>query len=400
MSTKIIKLVERDAVSELDAYFRDMPATKPLDVHDELVLLTHFSDVAVKSYINRFRFSEKAEICFIENAPEEICLIYINYYGLRETTQKYVIDNDLLVVARAFLRMRRFDDVEYLLKNGSAEMIRLYLMQYALNDDAQVLKLLENSNESLFSTYVGRGRFISEEVIKKIVSERRLNAFKAVVARNYRRFRKVTKNMSYADMLAKKVPDVMLSEEIQLAVLESYEHLFIQFMLGKTPLLPKAQEFMLKRNFDSEWFRFHVEHLYGVGGYRFEPEFEELLFKKLASKNLDECLTKFCLQDDVSFVKLASAQAVLKYIKDHWLSDEAQVALVLRGDANLIKVFIQRFTPEHGMCWQAEVEMAKIYSSETIKPYISFHSMCSEGLNILRDRCPELIGFYYEHHAY
>jgi hypothetical protein len=303
-------------------------------------------------------------------------------------------------VARSFLRMRRFDDVDYLLSHAQPAMIRLFLMQYALDNDEQVLKLLDNDNENLFTSYVSRGRFISEKVIGVIIDKLKFSAFKAVVARNYRRFSKRAKTMSYADMLEAKISDVTLSEQMQVAVLDSYDRNFIECMLCTTPLLPKTQELMFKRNYDAEWFRLHTEHLYGMGGYRFEPQYEELLFKKLASKNLDECLLKFRQQDDVNFVKLASAKTVLKYVKDYWLSDDAQVALILRGDVALVAAFIQRFTPEHGMCWQAEVEMAKMYSPETIKPYIDFHSMCFEALDILRIRYPELIEFYYTRHAY
>ena len=399
-SGDVVPRGKRDGKKEREAYFRDVSPEKPLDLHDELVLLDDFPVVAVKSYICCFRFSEEAEIIFVQKAPKDIRLSYINYYGLRLTTQKYVIDENMIDVAKDFLQLRRFDDLDYLLDNGSSEMIRLHLMQYPLNNDEQVLKVLYHSNHSLFNLYVTKERFVSDDVITEIIEKHHFAAFKAICARNYRHFKKYAKKMEFAEIVAKDLPDVMLSEKHQLAVLDEFRRDFLEHMLCTTPLYPKTQELMFKRNFNAEWFKLHVEHLYGVAGYRFEPQFEELLFKKLASKNLDECLLNFRQKDDVSFVRTASPSAVAKYVGQYWLTDEAQVALILRGDAKLIKVFIQRFTPEHGMCWQAEVEMAKICSPDTIKPYIEFHSMCFEALDILHGRWPDLHSYYYTRHAY
>ena len=171
-------------------------------------------------------------------------------------------------------------------------------------------------------------------------------------------------------------------------------------MLSTHPLSVKAQEFMFKRNFDPQWFKLHVEHLYGVGGYRFEGDLETKLFKILASKDIDDCLTTFRQRDDVSFVKCASLKALNKYIKDFWLSDEAQVSLIERGNFDLIKQFLSRYNSAHGICWQAEVKLVSFCSYELIDFYISFHTMCWDALEILKNRQPELHAKYYTLHNY
>jgi len=64
MNNKIISLIERNADNELKAYFASLTSEEPLDLHEELVLLEHFSPAAVKSYINRFRFSKEPRPIF------------------------------------------------------------------------------------------------------------------------------------------------------------------------------------------------------------------------------------------------------------------------------------------------------------------------------------------------
>ena len=400
MNKKIIKLIERNSVQELQAYFADMPAGKPLDLHDELVLLEHFPETAVTTFINRFRFSEDAEKVFIQKAPGNLRRKYINHYGLYEKTQKFIIDSNLTDVAFEFIRMRRFANVNYMLDKADPQIIRSYIQLNPLDNDKQVLKLLHHENKSLFRGYVDKGHFISEQVQMTVIEEKNISAFTALMYKINRNFKKKAHTMTFAQMQERQVADIMLAENLQVMVLDDSDRMFIELLLKTSPLAPEAQKLMFERNFDAEWFRLHVEHLYGVGGYRFELEYEPKLLKLLASKDLDDCLTKFRQRDDVSFVQSASPNAVLKYIKDFWLTDDGQVALIARGNSDLIQKLISRYTPEHGLCWQAEVKLVEIASPETIKQYISFHSMCGEALSLLEKKSRETLDFYYTRHAY
>ncbi len=265
-------------------------------------------------------------------------------------------------------------------------------------DDEQVLSLLYHSNQSLFLMYVNKGYKISDAVIKEVIEGRYFYAFKIIAVHYRRRFKELAKNMTFTEIISQKKDEVVFSEELQSLVLDSKEPLLWQIMLCHMPLWPKVQERTSK--FELEWLKMHVEHLYGVAGYRFEAKFESHLFEKLGCKNIDDCMLQFRQQDDASIVWTVSDKAATRFINEHWLSDWAQVGVILRGDANLIKVFIYRFTPEHGMCWQAEVEMVKRCSPEIIRAYIEFHSMCFEALEIIKKRFPELHSFYYTRHAY
>jgi hypothetical protein len=176
--------------------------------------------------------------------------------------------------------------------------------------------------------------------------------------------------------------------------------MFIELLLRTTPLSVKAQDYLFEHDFDASWFKIHVENLYCVGGYRFEGENEAKLFKVLAKKNLDDCLTELRQPDDVSFVKFASVEAVRKYIKNFWLTDDAQVALIEGANGTIIKELLSRYSPEHGICWQAEVALVNLNSATLIDFYISFHSMCWDALEILKERNPELHKKYYTLHRY
>ena len=84
----------------------------------------------------------------------------------------------------------------------------------------------------------------------------------------------------------------------------------------------------------------------------------------------------------------------------YWLSDDAQVALINRGNGELIKELISRYSPEHGMCWQAEVELVKLGAMEAVRQYIAFHSMCWEALSLLKENFPAVAEEYYAKHPY
>lgn len=400
MKEKVINLIERNAIEELKAYFENMSGEKPLDCHEEKVMLDYFHPAAVKSYINRFHFSEDAEILFIDKAPADIRLSYINYYGLQPKTQQYIIKKNLLEVIKDFIRMRHFDDVAYLLKNGTDEAIRIYVSFNKLEEDEQVITLLRRNNKTLFNNYANKW-IISEDIKRLIVDEENEEAFKTISYKFYRMFRKkAVKAKDFEKLMHTTLAAEALPPELQVKVLQSHNRNMIVTLLQTCPLSTEAQEVLWQYNYDAEWLKFHIEHLYCMGGYRFSSENEQKLFKMLARKNLDDCLTTFRQQDDVSFVKFASIEAVTKYIKNFWLSDDAQISLIQRGEKSLIKEFITRFSPEHGMCWQAEVELVKLGAQEAIKQYISFHSMCWEALLKLKATFPQLSIEYYQKHPY
>lgn len=262
-----------------------------------------------------------------------------------------------------------------------------------------MLGLLRNPNRSLFPMYVNKGNKVPDTVLKEVVKGRHIHAFKIIAVCYHRRFKELAKRMTFAEIIRQKPADIMFSEEIQLLVLDSGEQLMWQIMLCNMPLWPNVQKELHERQFEFDWFKMHVVHLYGMAGYRFEPQTEELMLAKLGCKNIDDCMRQFGQQNDASFVSVVSAMTAAQFCNEHWLSDDAQVSVIWRRD-QVINVLIRRFTPEHGMCWRAEVEMAKICPAVTIKMYIEFHSMCSEALNVLKMRFPELHYFYYTRHAY
>ena len=403
MNKKLKDLVKRRNVSELESYFAALPAEKPLDFPEEKMLLASkdYNEVVVRSYFKFFPFSERAVILFLAVATPSARRSYMNRYGLPKGAQKYVIDHNLTDVASEFTSMHFFDDVDYMLAHATPDIIRMHTARTRLAKDAQVLKVLHNPNSSLFSGYVAKGYFISDKVIKTIIEERRTSAFRAVITRLYRQFKKLSEKLSIEEIRLKH-SEVILSEELQIAVLEEFEPLMTELLLKYMPLWPGAQKFVITHNFDANKLKLHASHLYGIAGYRFEPIWEPELFKALSLKGMDDCLTQFQLQDDKVFLRYASPEAAIKYInnKDFWPSDDGQVGVILRGNVEIINALIGRFTPEHGMCWQAELEMVKMCSPDTIKKYASFHTMCREALDLLQKKCLEVYNYYFSIHPY
>lgn len=400
MDKKLKELIKRQNIDELKSYFAALPEGKPLSYPDEKVLLEKFDGPAVMAYIKRFSFSEKALAIFIRNAPQEFRRAYINRYGLPKATQKFIIDENLTEAASDFAEMHFFDDVNYLLEHAGPEIIRMHISRVKLSNDTQVLKVLHNSNSSLFGTYVAKGYFISDRVLYDIIEKNNVKAFRIVLSRQYRIFKKLTAKLTIDEIRAKHADEAILSEELQIAVLGEFEPRMTEILLKYTPLYPAAQKFLISHHFDAHWLKLHVSHLYGIAGYRFIPELEPALFRALSLKDMDDCLTQFQHQDDVTFVKYASPAAVIKYIKDYPLSDKAQVAVFDCGNADVMAALISRFTPEYGLCEEAEVEMVKMSSPETITKYISFHTMCRQALELLQKKSLETFHYYFTKHQY
>lgn len=401
MDKKNTETVNRNSANELKAYLDSLPSGRALDFPDETRLIEQAPTAVLNGYTARFPFSEKAELLFVKtrNLPE--IRFYINRYGLKPLAQRALFDENMKEIAFEFLNLRRFDDVEDLIKNASSVVLHGYVRLYPLESDEQVLELLNNDNEQLFATYVNKGRFISDEVLRAIIRDNKTHAFKAVMYRFYRWFKK--KCAGSKDFFVSKTEKVWaecLSEELQVEVLQSYSSDMIDVLLKTCPLAPKAQSFLFESRFDAYLLKLHVCSLYGTGGYRFLPEFEAKLFKALALKGLDDCLTEFRHRDDTVFVQNASAKAVLEYIKHFWLSDEAQCALFRRGEGVLMKTLISRYSPEHGLCWQAEVVLVEMASFEIIRQYVSFHTMCHEALVKLKERSEDEVKYYYSVHPW
>ncbi len=400
MAKKIIALIERNAESELKDYFADMSAEQPLDAPEEKVLLEYFPEAAVRSYINRFRFGKKAEIIFIAKAPHDMRQAYINYHGLWSETQRHIVDNGLNAAAEDFMKLRRFWDDAYVLEHAKARILGTYVSLYVLESDGLVLQLLKHENQTLFWGYVNKGRYISREVREEVIKGRYYKAFDALAYRFFNKFKRKARQNSDYDKIIASLKGVAFDEEQQAEILMTFDRRLWETLLRTMPLFPKAQDILFRHNFDPQWLKLHVTALYGRGGYRFTSENEVKLFKALASRSLDDCLTTFRHRDDVAFVQCASPVAVAKYLEDFWLSDDGQIALFKRGDAALAEKLISRYTPEHGLCWQAEVVLAERYSPDVLRKYIAFHSMCFEALDILKRRAPEVHAEYYTLHTY
>ena len=401
MAKKIITLIERNNLEELRAYFDAQPAGKPLDHPDEILILEHFNEPVIKSCISRYPFSPKAEAIFIKKAPAALRQLYINLHGLNVETQNLIIEENLKEAAFDYMTMRSFDDIPFLLEKGSGDVIRCHLSKYPLANDDLVLKLLHHVNQNLMVCYINTGRYISHDVLRTIIEERKLETFKAFCYRQYRAFKK--KALASKGSLEKTIERLganYLPEELQIQALDSFTPLLVEILLKTTPLAPAAQAFLFKHKFDYHWLKLHVTSLYGTGGYRFVKEYEPLLFKALAAKDMDDCLTNFRHQDDTTFVQNASEKAVLKYLEAFWLSDDAQVALIARGNAALIAKLISRYSPSHGLCWQAEVKLVEICSPTLIHSYISFHTMCCEALKKLEQKSKEEFEYYYSKHSH
>ena len=172
MAKKIISLLERNNVDELRAYFDAMPAGRPLDYPDEILILEHFFEPVVQSYVSRFPLSKEAEAIFIKKAPAALRQLYINLHGLKPETQNFIIKENLKDVAADYCTMRTFDDVSFLLEKGSGVVLRNYLVRYPLENDELVLKLLRHPNSNLMVSYINTGRYISTVVLETIVEER------------------------------------------------------------------------------------------------------------------------------------------------------------------------------------------------------------------------------------
>lgn len=400
MAKKIISLLERNNVDELRAYFDAMPAGRPLDYPDEILILEHFFEPVVQSYVSRFPLSKEAEAIFIKKAPAALRQLYINLHGLKPETQNFIIKENLKDVAADYCTMRTFDDVSFLLENGSTTVLHNYLVRYPLENDDLVLKLLCHPNASMMVCYISTGRYISSSVLTAIIEGRHFEAFKAFCSRQYRMFKKKALTQASLDKIIERLGANYLSGSLQMEVLEACDWRFVEMLLKTTPLAQEAQKLLLERKFDYTWLKLHVTSLYGIGGYRFAKEYEPMLFKALAAKDMDDCLTHFRHQDDTVFVQNASEKAVLKYLESFWLTDSAQVALIARGNGTLIKKLISRYSPSHGLCWQAEVKLVEICSPEIIRLYTSFHTMCGQALEKLGQKSQSELEYYYSEHCY
>lgn len=393
--------------------------SEELDLQGQMRLVKKGPVSEVRSYFRCFSFNPRVEKVFIEKADPKSRMDYINRYGLYWSTIKHIIDRgrdkncdeqlkvQLMAVMSDFIKLRHFvEDVNYLLDNASDQMLDLYLREVQLVGDEEVLKLLKRAetNPGLFASYVNQDRYISDDVMMAAVSSKNYPAFEAIAWRIYHRFKERAQRVSYQDMLAKDDSDVMFPLEIQWAVFRMGDEHLVRVMVERTPLASEIHEPMFSGERSMELFRAHISNVYGIGGYRFEENLEKMLFAKFAQgSGADEAFKKFRDSDPVTYVKYIGYRNCLTYLKElkengEWLADAAQVALVCRNNADLTAMFVSTFNSEHGMCWEAEVEFAKVGSVDAIRSYIEFHTMCGEALDVLKQRFPALIEFYNNRH--
>ena len=144
----------------------------------------------------------------------------------------------------------------------------------------------------------------------------------------------------------------------------------------------------------------HTSSLYGKANYCFEADEEEKLFNILVKKGYENSLTSVRLKNEETFFQIASSNAIRKYFLKFWPTDEGQLVIMKRRNPSLVKELINLCTPDHGLCWEAEVLMVKIYNEDVLNAYISFHTLCSEALEILKKKKPEIHNFYFTKHQF
>ena len=400
MGKKIVDFIKRRADAQVLAYFSSKAYRERLEDCEEELLLRNCSDKVFLAYINRFFLSNTAEKTMLDLRKLELCEAYIEKYGLCDDAQRYMLDRNMLDIASIFFKMREFYDVEYLLGSRNEEMVKIYLEYHALNKDEQVVYLLSYKNLSLFCDYVAKGRVIGDVVKDRVIATENITTFKAVVYHYSKVFREMAVEATNFSWLKEKVSSYGFNATQQIDVLKSEDRMMIEAMLCSMPLEKEAQAYLFEHEFLKQMVQNHVVSLYCIGGYRFEKEYEEKLFKLLNKRSLDDCLMSMRFYDTLTIVKHCSDEHVLGFVKTTWLCDEAQVYLVKNKNEQIVKEFVARFTKDHGMCWQAEVCLVKRNLTELIDLYIKVHTMCGQALQILNMTNTRLYKKYCEIHVH
>ena len=398
MNKKIVEFIKRGANAEVLAYFGSKAYRASLNAEEEKLLLTCCSDEVFLSYINRFELSVEAEKKMIDMKNVVRCEAYIKKYGLCENVQRYLLDRNNYDMARVFFKYCNFVDEEYLLGSRNEEMVRIYLEYHALSKEEYILYLLSYRDLSILCDYINKGRVVGDIVKDRIISTENATTFKALVYHYNKVLREESTFVTDFNWLKEKVSAYGLNAKQQVRVLESGDRMLIEAMMSSVPLEKEAQAYLFENDLPKSFIQVHVVSLYGVGGYRFEKEHEEMLFKLLNKRSFDDCLISMRYYDTLAIVKFCSDDYVFKFVKTTWLCDEAQIYLINNKKEYILKEFVARFTKDHGMCWQAEVLLVQRNLKELVGMYIKVHTMCDKALQILKRTQPLLFKKYHEIH--
>ena len=396
-----VSLLKQKSPEEIEVFFNDLIRKKQLHVDDELVMLKIAPMSSTSNYIRLYRFSSAiSEIEFIKRAPIKLKRYYIGYYGLRWETQKYVIDNDLFEVAQEFMLTRRFDDESYLVTQHKGEIIHAYTQIYALKEEL-VLQLVNYENENLLCNYINKRHYISDAVKTEIVRQKKYSAFSCLMRVFREQFYELCSSATnYQELIAERLADFYLPVSLQTELISNWNMKFAEPLMRSIPFVPEVQRLIFKSRINPDMLLVHTSSLYGKANYCFEAEEEEKLFNILVKKGYEDSLTSVRLKNEAVFFQIASSNAIRKYFLKFWPTDEGQLVIMKRNNPSLVKELICRCTPDHGLCWEAEVLMVKIYGEDVINAYISFHSLCSEALEILKNKKPDTYNYYFSMHQF
>ena len=390
MNEKIKRLIRKGSNDELLAYLSARRYRTRFDGLYERLLIDRCSKEVVLAYINRFSLSLDAEKYLVEKMPADVCVKYYNLQGFYDETEMHILDNNLVDVARELFKCNFFNDTQYILGCQKDDIIMAFLESCKELDESEVLYLLDHRNRNLLARYIKRGWVLSDKVKAEIINRDNLQAFRALCEHYNHIYRIRVPHMHDFRQIMGQIEDYALTPELQIKVLRGDDPMFIEVMLSLMPLSMEAQEYMIETDMKRSLFKTHVENMYCLGGYRFEKEFEPKLFAAISKHNLDECLTSYKYHDNLSVVTYASVNAVVQYVKSVWLSDIAQVALIYRGEELPITEFISRCSWDRGLCWEAEVALARLNNEKLLMQYINIHTMCHEAVKILCAVNPKL----------
>lgn len=396
-----VALLKQKSQEEIGVFFNDLIRKKQLHVDDELVMLKMAPMSTVQSYVKLYNFSsEKSEIEFIKRAPIKLRKSYIDYYGLYWKTQKYVIDHNLSEIAYDFMLTRRFDDELYLITSKQGGIIHAYIKIYTLKETL-VLQLVNYENENMICSYINNLHYISDNVKNEIVRQKKYSAFFHLMRIFREKFYELSPSATnYQQLIAEKLADYYLPVSLQIELINNWDKNFADSLMRSIPLVPEVQRLIFKNKIDADMLLVHTSSLYGKANYCFEADEEEQLFNILVKKGYENSLTSVRLKNEETFFQIASSNAIRKYFLKFWPTDEGQLVIMKRRNPSLVKELINLCTPDHGLCWEAEVLMVKIYNEDVLNAYISFHTLCSEALEILKKKKPEIHNFYFTKHQF
>ncbi len=383
MNEKIKRLIRKGSNDELLAYLSARRYRTRFDELYEKLLIDRCSKEVVLAYINRFSLSLDAEKYLVEKMPADVCVKYYNLQGFYNETEMHIIDNNLVDVARELFKCNFFNDSQYILGCQKDDIIMAFIESCKELDEKEVMYLLDHRNRSILVKYIKRGFVLSQKVKEEIIRKDNIQAFRALCEHYNHIYRIRVSHMHDFRQIMGQIEAYALTPDLQIEVLKNAGSMMVEVMLSLMPLCYEAQEYIVNDRLAKPLLKKHVECMYCLGGYRFEKDFESKLFFALSKNNLDECLMSYKYHDHLAIVNNASVGALVNYVKNVWLWDTAQVALIYRGEEVAIREFISRCSFDRGLCWEAEVALAHLNNERLLEMYINIHTMCEEAVRIL-----------------